>query len=359
LSSTFGDLVCKSYIERTLWDGDQILIERRADGATGLSSAQLDQETSTGDAYGEVISLNGPGLDAPLAVRKTGRTTLAPFANALGDYEIGTTANGTPTTACSGGTTCPLIDWPGWQENADGLKLSQAALNTWWGNLITEKADASGLKYMRNRYYNPQTGQFTQQDPIGLAGGLNLYGFAGGDPVNYADPFGLCANPLAAGFGSLQCILEDAVGGAKQALSTLGRAAANRVAASFDKLAACLEDVICASAMASGFGEIGILDDLAASAGVAEAGGLTAAARALEKHGRRPGSAFPHAIGNTAAKNAAAQTVVEDILTSPGSRLVNLTSGRFKGGFDIYTPDGRGVRYDAKGKFVGLLEPPR
>lgn len=33
---------------------------------------------------------------------------------------------------------------------------------------------------------------FTQEDPIGLAGGLNLYGFAGGDPVNFSDPFGLC-----------------------------------------------------------------------------------------------------------------------------------------------------------------------
>jgi hypothetical protein len=26
-----------------------------------------------------------------------------------------------------------------------------------------------------------------------LAGGLNLYGFAGGDPVNFSDPFGLCS----------------------------------------------------------------------------------------------------------------------------------------------------------------------
>jgi hypothetical protein len=33
---------------------------------------------------------------------------------------------------------------------------------------------------------------FTQEDPLGLAGGLNLYGFAGGDPVNFSDPFGLC-----------------------------------------------------------------------------------------------------------------------------------------------------------------------
>jgi uncharacterized protein RhaS with RHS repeats len=46
--------------------------------------------------------------------------------------------------------------------------------------------------YRRNRYYDPGTGRFTQEDPIGLAGGLNLYGYAGGDPVNFGDPFGLC-----------------------------------------------------------------------------------------------------------------------------------------------------------------------
>jgi hypothetical protein len=32
----------------------------------------------------------------------------------------------------------------------------------------------------------------TQEDPIGLTGGLNLYGFAGGDPINFWDPFELC-----------------------------------------------------------------------------------------------------------------------------------------------------------------------
>jgi murein DD-endopeptidase MepM/ murein hydrolase activator NlpD len=33
-------------------------------------------------------------------------------------------------------------------------------------------------------------------DPIGLAGGLNVYGYAGGDPINLSDPFGLCPQHL-------------------------------------------------------------------------------------------------------------------------------------------------------------------
>jgi uncharacterized protein RhaS with RHS repeats len=47
--------------------------------------------------------------------------------------------------------------------------------------------------YRRNRYYDPMTGQFAQSDPIGIAGGLNVYGFANGDPVSYSDPYGLSA----------------------------------------------------------------------------------------------------------------------------------------------------------------------
>jgi RHS repeat-associated protein len=56
--------------------------------------------------------------------------------------------------------------------------------------------DGTGLLYRRNRYYDPASGRFTQEDPLGLAGGLNLYGFADGDPVNFADPIGLekCKN---------------------------------------------------------------------------------------------------------------------------------------------------------------------
>jgi uncharacterized protein RhaS with RHS repeats len=44
---------------------------------------------------------------------------------------------------------------------------------------------------MRNRYYQASTGRFIQRDPIGYAGGLNLYSFADSDPINFSDPDGL------------------------------------------------------------------------------------------------------------------------------------------------------------------------
>jgi hypothetical protein len=42
-------------------------------------------------------------------------------------------------------------------------------------------------------WYDPQTGRFLSQDPIGLAGGVNLYAYAGNNPASYSDPFGLLA----------------------------------------------------------------------------------------------------------------------------------------------------------------------
>src|SRR6185437_2187195 len=72
----------------------------------------------------------------------------------------------------------------------------------WQGTLLVDKADATGTYYRRNRSYDPSTGRFTQEDPLGLAGGLNVYGFNGGDPVNFSDPFGLtpcCVGVVAVG----------------------------------------------------------------------------------------------------------------------------------------------------------------
>ena len=62
---------------------------------------------------------------------------------------------------------------------------------------------------------------FTQEDPIGVAGGVNLYGYGEGDPVNNSDPFGLCPDdprrPCPAWTGSKAMAVF-------QGLSTLKRA---------------------------------------------------------------------------------------------------------------------------------------
>ena len=56
----------------------------------------------------------------------------------------------------------------------------------------TKYEDAeTGFVYYGRRYYDPVTGRWLSRDPIGEAGGLNLYGFVGNDPVNRIDPFGL------------------------------------------------------------------------------------------------------------------------------------------------------------------------
>nr|WP_264080558.1 RHS repeat-associated core domain-containing protein [Paracidovorax avenae] len=48
----------------------------------------------------------------------------------------------------------------------------------------------TGLHYNRHRYYDPVTGRFVHQDPIGLDGGVNLFVFAP-NPLEWIDPYGL------------------------------------------------------------------------------------------------------------------------------------------------------------------------
>ena len=54
----------------------------------------------------------------------------------------------------------------------------------------------TGLQYNRARYYDPETGRWFSQDPLGFdAGDSNLYRYVKNAPVNASDPSGLLPWP--------------------------------------------------------------------------------------------------------------------------------------------------------------------
>ena len=70
----------------------------------------------------------------------------------------------------------------------------------------------TSLHYNTRRYYDPKIGRYITQDPIGFSGGLNLYNYAGGNPVNYIDPtgeFGLIGAGIGAGLDLALQLIEN------------------------------------------------------------------------------------------------------------------------------------------------------
>lgn len=119
------------------------------------------------------------------------------------------------------GITDPEIYWFHCQPNGTPERLTDnegrvrwEGLTGAWGKLLREAPvhaagfaqnlrmqgqyldRETGLHYNLFRYYDPDSGRFTQQDPIGLAGGLNLYQYAP-NAQGWVDPLGLskCNDP--------------------------------------------------------------------------------------------------------------------------------------------------------------------
>ena len=164
--------------------------------------------------FGRVGYVYGGAIDRPLAVMRANYAdhdwlfpeyanskpihwfapfTLYPQWDVRGEPALGSTKDGglRPCEGSGPGQRCvaPMAWSRMWvtQGGTSAVLLSRA----WAGSLVQDKRDGTGLQYRRNRYLDPVTGRFTQPDPIGLGGGLNSYGYASGDPVNFSDPFGL------------------------------------------------------------------------------------------------------------------------------------------------------------------------
>ncbi|MCG8468413.1 MAG: hypothetical protein MJB57_09440, partial [Gemmatimonadetes bacterium] len=199
------------WVRRTVWDGDRELWEVQMPDATfsGIDMRELDVGYGT-SGYDDAASPNGPwvdnnpyfgrvaytygarGVDQPIAVHRYdytdhpdvgGLKTWASTTNQLlwnfrGQVDNSRYVDGS-TLVCDPVQQgrCIKEAWPAGMFAYDRVGLDY--LGFWQGSLSKDKRDATGTHYRRNRYYDPASGQFTQEDPIGLAGGLNLYGFAG------------------------------------------------------------------------------------------------------------------------------------------------------------------------------------
>jgi RHS repeat-associated protein len=148
-----------------LWDGDQLLSE-----LDGTGTAQIAEYSYY------------PGLDNPHALIVGGSKSYA-HADMLGNVIALTDSSGQIQRWYeydAWGNMTGSSDYTGF--NGKDRARYKGAL--WLG-------DETEVYYMRNRWYEPRSGRFLSEDPIGLASGTNPYLFAGNDPVNGRDPTGL------------------------------------------------------------------------------------------------------------------------------------------------------------------------
>jgi RHS repeat-associated protein len=114
--------------------------------------------------------------------QRNGTTDLFPHEDWLGSTRYLTDATGltAPTayrfdaygnTSASGGPDSTVLKFGGQHEYQSDLPL--------------------GLQQLGARVYDPAAGRFLNPDPIGFAGGANLYRYCSNDPVGLVDPSGL------------------------------------------------------------------------------------------------------------------------------------------------------------------------
>ncbi|HLD66040.1 MAG TPA: RHS repeat-associated core domain-containing protein, partial [Pseudomonas sp.] len=233
-----------------------------------------------------------------------------------------------------------------WNSDAFGVGMANQDVD---GNGITtdiplrfpgQQYDAhSALHYNYFRDYDPETGRYVESDPIGLAGGLNTYGYVLGNPLKYIDPRGqsILVAPGAEAGAAVGTFVCPGVGTVVGGVIGAGLGAG---------LSWYLGDKL--------FNESAGADPDPSSGNDPDRGDLTKAGRAGQKHGDRAGSAFPPATGSAADKNRQGQDILDGIVNSPD----RTDRPNRHGGTDVHeSPDGRGARFDQNGKFTGFLEP--
>jgi RHS repeat-associated protein len=125
--------------------------------------------------------VHGPGVDDPLV-------GLSPLGGGSTKYVYITDGRGR-LVAFTDTLARNVMNEPPYQNG--GNQAGAVTKATTFANSRAETPDAAGVSFYRNRYYDQNTSRWTQEDPIGIAGGVNLYSYVGNNPAIFTDPFGL------------------------------------------------------------------------------------------------------------------------------------------------------------------------
>jgi RHS repeat-associated protein len=161
-------------LTRFVWAGEQVIRE-----TTEINGQDQVWDTADSARPGTRDYLYWPQTSTPLLLRERGTV-----------YRYHTEPSGVPTRLTApGGRTV-------WEAELEAFGLARvrvAEVAQPW-RLPGQYADDEfglGLHYNRFRYYDPAIGRYISRDPVGVAGGLNLYLYVGNDPINRNDPLGL------------------------------------------------------------------------------------------------------------------------------------------------------------------------
>ncbi|WP_419176766.1 RHS repeat-associated core domain-containing protein [Desulfosediminicola sp.] len=120
---------------------------------------------------------NSRRTDEPFVMRRGGATNYF-LADGLGTITSLADSNGTITSSYSYDSFGNLVSSTGTTNNTHLFSGRELDSET-------------GHYYYRARYYDPSTGRFISEDPIGFSGGSNFYTYVHNNPVNFIDPLGL------------------------------------------------------------------------------------------------------------------------------------------------------------------------
>jgi RHS repeat-associated protein len=143
---------------------------------------------------GELLGRNNRTTSKMTDYLSVGGQTFVSVTNGVASYPINDHL-GTPLWVASQSGTISASETYNYNPSGEALAGSGSGHLDAQG-FTGHVEDASGLTYMQARYYDPVVGRFLQPDPIGYAGGLNLYAYVGNDPINVTDPAGLDGDPL-------------------------------------------------------------------------------------------------------------------------------------------------------------------